>query len=374
MRSTRAFLTPCLIATSVGVVQAAPDAPVTLARLDVRAAVACTSQRDLAARITARSPRIRFVDDKAAFTVRAQFSTLGSGKILSELVLVASGVAPTSRRLIADSCAQAAEGIALIVAVTLDPTSIGSNTRAQTKDGASNASFDESATESPTNPSSNTIAERSDREKGDESMNPSQQKRAPAPETASTVTPLASPVPPREESGRFRVGAYVAGQSLFGPAPEWMPGIAAYFSAELDRSVVWSPLLVLGVSHAWRSGLVEWGGTASFSLDAASLDGCPLGLRWRSVQARACASVLAGILTAEGTATLNAPEPVSRPFIAVGPTAVLTAGLGSGVVLFARIGVGMNLVRDSYEFSPRVFHEVDTATASGSLGIGSRAD
>lgn len=369
MRSTRTFLIPTLLVTSVGVASAAPDGPVTFARLDVQAAAACASPTDLAARITARSPRIRFVDNKDALIVRARFSTLPSGKIQGDLVLVASGAVSISRRLVANSCAQAADGVALIVAVTLDPASASNNARTQAKDDTTNAPFVESLTKSPSNP-----ADMTERATGDESANPSPQQRAPTNEieadTASTASVVPSVVPRNNASERIRVGAYVTGQSLVGPAPKWMLGIGAYFSAELDRVSAWSPALVLGLAHTWRSGLVQWGGTASFSLDAASLDGCPVVLRLGNAQARACASFLAGILTAEGTATLNPPEPVRRPFAAVGPTASLSMVLGSNVALFARIGVGMNLVRDSFEFAPRVFHKVDAATAYGSLGIG----
>ena len=58
-----------------------------------------------------------------------------------------------------------------------------------------------------------------------------------------------------------------------------MPGVAAYAIATMDRDTLWSPAIALGVLHAWRSDLPEPGGSASFSLDAATVDACVLRLR-----------------------------------------------------------------------------------------------
>ena len=49
---------------------------------------------------------------------------------------------------------------------------------------------------------------------------------------------------------------------------------AASVMAALDRDELWSPAVVLGAMHAWRSGFVEAGGTAAFTLDVAYLIQC----------------------------------------------------------------------------------------------------
>jgi hypothetical protein len=141
-----------------------------------------------------------------------------------------------------------------------------------------------------------------------------------------------------------------------------MPGISVYAIAALDRDALWSPAIMVGVTHAWRNSLAEPGGTASFTLDAASLDTCALRLRLSVIEARACGSALVGRLSARGDNT-SAPATVARPFVTIGGAAVLTAGLGSIVELSARLGAGLTLLRDSYEFAPTIFYRADRITA-----------
>jgi len=48
----------------------------------------------------------------------------------------------------------------------------------------------------------------------------------------------------------------------------------------------------------------------------------------------------------------------------------MTASFGSTVELSARLGVGLTVLRDSYEFGNAVFHQSSLFTISASLGIG----
>ena len=79
------------------------------------------SRSELAARVAARSPRIQFVDE-AAISARSRSRRPAPGNVVAELVLATAGVEPPPRRFVARSCAEAADAIALIIAVTLDPT------------------------------------------------------------------------------------------------------------------------------------------------------------------------------------------------------------------------------------------------------------
>jgi len=56
----------------------------------------------------------------------------------------------------------------------------------------------------------------------------------------------------------------------------------------------------------------------------------------------------------------------------LGGSVLATAELAEIVELTARVAVGANLVRDSFVFTPVVFHEVPAVTAAVSLGIGVR--
>jgi hypothetical protein len=148
-----------------------------------------------------------------------------------------------------------------------------------------------------------------------------------------------------------------------------MPGIALYGMAALDRPGVWAPALFVGATHVWRDDLSQTGGTASFALDAATLDVCPLRLRWSRFAARPCAAALVGRMSVRGSDTGN-PASAARPFGVAG--AAITAGFGSTVELSVRLAVGVTVIRDSYEFATNVFYRASLITTSASLGVGVR--
>jgi hypothetical protein len=167
-------------------------------------------------------------------------------------------------------------------------------------------------------------------------------------------------------------GAQLAVESLVGVAPGVMPGAAAFAIASLEGPSAWSPALVLAFHHAWRTDVHEPGGTASFSLDAATLDVCPLRFRLAAIEARPCGSALFGRFAARATDTFDPAAESVRPLGVVGAAAVVTAHLGWLVEASGRLAVGANLVRDSFEFSPAIFHTVPPISAAASLGIGLR--
>jgi hypothetical protein len=325
----------------------APEAGPTKVRLELRAPRDCTSRDDLAARIATRSGRIEVVDE-AAISAHVDVTMSRPGSVVADLVLSSSGSEQASRRVVARSCAEVADGVALIIAVTLDP-----NLRA--------APGAPPAPEAP-----GTVGER---------VAPVNRTAAPAPARAETRPPAPAaevkteaPAARADEGGRRReLAASVAAQTIFGPAPSVMPGIALYFLVGLDRDGLWAPALVVGATHVWRSDLAEAGGAASFTLDAASLDACPLRLRWSRLTARPCASALFGRLATEGSNTPQAAN-AARPFGVVG--AAISADFGGPIELTARLGIGVTLLRDSYEFATNVFYRAEAITISASVGVG----
>jgi hypothetical protein len=102
------------------------------------------------------------------------------------------------------------------------------------------------------------------------------------------------------------------GQTIFGPAPAVMPGVALTGMIALDRDSVWSPALFVGATHAWRNDLPEPGGAASFALDAASVDACPLRLAWSLLVTRPCVSGLVGRMASSVDACPRRPAPPAR--------------------------------------------------------------
>jgi hypothetical protein len=285
---------------------------------------------------------VRFTDAGGTLEIRAEFAAAPAGSVAASVSLSSTGTKPSVRRVLGSSCGDAADAVALIIAVTLDPSAAFREQAAATS---------EAPTAAPTSASPPSAA-LPDAEKADS----------------------ADQHPARAAGARSRnsVAVQVAAQTLLGPAPEIMPAVALYAMIGIERAALWSPAVLLGASHAWRTGLVEEGGTAAFTLDAASFDACPFRLHWGPVDARPCGSVLIGRVSARGSQTRNAATESRRPFWVVGGAAVATANLSDLVELTARVAVGGNLVRDSFVFTPVVFHEVPAITAAASLGIGMR--
>ncbi len=358
-----AALLVALVSQSVLPPPARAGAPSPQVRLEIRGDVDCMSPADLSARINARTVQVE-ITDEAPLAARVTISSTRTGKLTADLIL---GSEPP-RRMTAPSCRDLADGLGLIIAVTLDPSlraqvqkgqphepGVPARAPGQPKPAASTAAAAPAVRPAPTSGTKSVAAAR-----------PAASSAVPPPAAPSaTVTqpPRPQPGPPRE------LHAALAGQTIFGPAPEAMPGVALYVTAALERDGPWAPALIVGAVHVWRSDLVQRGGTASFTLDAGSLDACPLRMRWRRGTARPCVAALIGRLAAQGSNTAPAFSS-GRMFAAAG--AALSASYGSTIEVSARLGLGVTIVRDAYEFANDVFHRADLFVVSASLGIGTR--
>jgi hypothetical protein len=369
-----ALLAALLLPIPIGAAEAAPEASLTKARLEVRAAPECTSYADLSARVAARSPRIHFVD-QAALYAQVILTAPEPGSVLAELVLSAADGKPAPRRVAARSCAEAADAVALIIAVTLDPASARKPATGPVRDpGAITDGEAVSRVASATKAGSPSPSEPKDQPAEQTVTDQPAERPDIAKPPAEPAAVVSVPPPPAGPSAttRYGFGAHLAGQVVIGPAPAVMPGVALYALAAIDRDGTWAPAIILGALHAWRSDLAELGSTASFALDAGSLDACPLRLRWSSLVARPCASLLVGRMTASGGADVSEAASTERPFVVAGGVVVLTAGIGSVVELTGRLSTGATLIRDSYGFRPTVFHRASFLTTSASVGLGIR--
>ncbi|HMF42846.1 MAG TPA: hypothetical protein VKQ32_19375 [Polyangia bacterium] len=315
---------------------AAPEAATTTVRLDGRGAAECTPRSDLAARVAARTPRVQFADDGA---VHAEVAVTSArpGNVVAELVL-GPARAEAPRRVVARSCAEAADAIALIIAVTLDPTLKGS------------APATSSAPPPAVKPPAEAVV-----------------AKPPAPAVESPARAVATPA----SATKRRFGVAVAGQTIFGPAPNVMPGIALYVMAALDRGGAWSPALFVGATRVWRDDLSQPGGSASFTLDAASVDACPIRLAGSALTVHPCASALVGRMASSGADTGNGVS-TARPFAVAGAAIAARFGVTASIELSLRLAAGVTLIRDSYQFGATTFHRADPVTTSASLGIGTR--
>jgi len=347
MTSGGALLVALWFQGAIGPSPAAPAAP-TKARLELRGGADCLSPGDLAARVAGRTARVQFADD-AAIYARVDLTSVRPGNVVAELILATTGAEPAPRRFVARSCAEAADAIALIIAVTLDPTlKLKRNAGEDAGGTAAKEAGTDRASPAPTNEA--------------------QQPEAPKPPpTATAVETARAPAQNPPAPMRWHFGVYAAGQTVFGPAPAVMPGIGLIGMAALDRAGAWAPALFIGASHAWRSDLAEPGGSASFTLDSANVDACPLRAAAFEFVLRPCVCGLLGRLGASGSDTEGAAS-AARPFATAG--LALNATFGTTVVVSARVSVAVTLLRDSYEFGGVTFHRADAITTALSLGVG----
>jgi len=309
LRSDRvSFLVAALLVAAPAAVRAEASA----ARLDVDASPSCSTRDELIARVAARSTRIRFVSDGAGIPLMtARIDAGAKGIVIAELTVVEPDGRRFARRLEAPSCAAATDALALVVAITLDP----------------------SAATAETPPASDAKAVAS-------AVTASPPPTAPAPEAAVARdghlegTP-AGEAPPVASQGRLTVLA--AGEVVTGPAPAAMPGVALAVQAALDRASIWSPAVILTLSHVFTADLSEPDGRAMFTLDLLGLDACPLRVVVFRLEARACAAGSVGRLSAQGSHTYD-PRAVSRPFATAGGTLRLTVPVVWRVELRGRFG------------------------------------
>ena len=369
---------------------AAPAEPAaTSARLEVQALPDCTTREELAARVAARSRRIHFDDEGGVGPkVRAVIARAPRGGASGDLVIVQPDGKLSSRHLSAASCAEATDAIALVIALTLDPMSAASASPSTSASGSAAAGRPGPTAPSPSAPQTGatppppaanrpapSVAEAASARPPAPSRsteNPTRPERSTPPSPSADREPsvvASNPAPPVATHNRFGGGA--TAQELFGLAPGALPGLGVYLVAALDREALWSPAVVLAGTHAWSNGLVEPGGTAAFTLDAITLDACALRLHLAPLEARACGTALYGRLGASGSVTYS-PASAARPFAAAGGALLLSLELGRVFELSGRFGASASLIRDSFAFTPAVFHRTAAVTIAAGLGLGVR--
>jgi hypothetical protein len=327
---------------------AQPPAPA--ARLELDASPSCSTRDELVARVAARSTRIRFVTDGAGVPALAARIEVGArGGVIAGLTVVEPDGRKFTRRIEAPSCAAATDALALVVAITLDPSVV----------------IDVSPRSAPPTPAAPPAAAPAPAAAPPKSPEP-------APPEAEVARPAgpAEPGAPTAPAIRY-LGAAVSAEAIAGPAPTLMPGAALELEAGLERASILSPAMMLTLAHAWSGDVVEPLGTAAFTLDLVSLDACPLRLLLLRVEARACAAGSLGRLAAQGSRTFDAGS-VARPFATAGGAARLVLPSGSRVQVRIRVGAGATLWRDAFQFDRDVFHRVASVTLVGDVGLGVR--
>ncbi len=311
---------------------------------------ACSTRDELIARVAARSSRIRFVGDGAGIPVlTARIEVAPRGVVVADLKVLEPDGRRFQRRIEAPSCAAATDALALVVAITLDPSAATGDATGATGTDARSGVTD--ATPAPP-------------------AEPSPAASLAPPPPVGPETELVRETPATAAEG-YRFTAAILAEAVAGPAPEVVPGPAIEIQAAFDRASILSPALALTFAHLWSDALNEDGGTAGFTLDLVGLDACPVRLGLSRLEARVCAAGQVGRLAAQGSNTYD-PRSVSRPFATAGGTVRFAILLPWRIEVRARFGVGATLWRDAFEFTPEVFHRVASVTLVGDVGIGVR--
>jgi hypothetical protein len=339
-----------------GAAQPGGDGGDASASLELDAPPECATRKNLIARVGTRSHHIRFLAPAAtASALRVVVAQSARGAVTGELTLVRPDGRRASRRLAAPTCAEIVDGLALIIAITLDPAHAITDPAVT---AAGDADAPPASSSLPAAASASTPAAAPTPEPSP----PAATAEPPPPEMVST----AAPAPTHRWAA---VGA--GGRLVVGPAPEVMPGIALHGMVAFDRPSLWSPAARLALARTAVGGLLQTGGTADFALDAGTMDACPFRLALPPLDLRACAAATLGRLTVQGTNTYSGRS-AYRPFVAVGGSALAALGLGQRFEVGVRVAGAAPLIRDAFQFVPQVFYRVASVTLEVDLSLAMR--
>jgi hypothetical protein len=347
MSSARLLLLALILSTEISDAAAAQPSSIHV-QLEVRSALNCASRAKVVDRVRVRSPKIAFVENNGEVVIGATFSK--QAEVFTGEVTWLEGDKPAQvRRLNAGSCEDAVDGVALILAITLDPNA---------------------ALELPEEVDSATS---NGRAVVDDSPTPALKEPRISPSNASVVSVGDASALQAAESAapgvNWRFSGAVAGELGLGIAPSPMLGTAALFEFSPSSPATLVPALVLGGFWRWSAASKQAEGRADFELAAITLDVCPTRFQWPNVKLHTCAAGLVGRLFATGSESRAASGRISRPFIGVGLAASLHWEISEHLGVLARVSPQVNVVRDEFEFGSRVFHEVPPLAIHVNVGL-----
>jgi hypothetical protein len=334
-----------LAAAATATAAAAETVPV---RLDFVSRAGCGTAAEVARRVALRSARIDFSPAASGGqVVRVEMDRSAAGRFDVSLTFAGRAGRPSSRRIDTGSCDEALDAIALIVVVTLDPSTVGAAPPATPPPPSAPARPSQPSSPSPPPPEPPADA-------------------VPPPEAPPAIVNAPTP-----RAATFTLAAGVDGRGASAPSPAIMFGFGVYARAGWDRSSIWSPRIGVAAAYFPERSVAATGGTAVFSLALVALDLCPVWLRLGAFGLGGCAEATGGWMSARGTETF-APQAQRRPVAATGASAALTWEPGAAIEIVGFVAGGFSLIRDQFQFSPAVFHEVPRLTLTAGVGAGVR--
>lgn len=324
------------------------------------------------------------------------------------LVTRQRGAAPTVREIKAGSCSEAADALALIVALTLDPNAAarapqtrperdGDNTKPRATPEAQ-GSDTSSATRNPREkPRSAPGARQRPTQPASNAPQPPPLSSAPRPEPNSISASISEPRAARSSDAHLR-GArprhadprdasppsarpnnarrttfdlLVSASAASGVAPRWAPEGGASLGLTAPFIEGYQAMLRVGVRRAPEQTTATSQGDATFSLWAAHAALCPLVAELERLWLVPCVSFEYGKLSARGARTSNATSS-ERDFLTLGPKLAGQLRLATPLYLHLGAELGIPLRRDRYVLGSLEVYATPSALGRFELGLGVR--
>lgn len=354
----------------------ADEAPLR-ARLRFSSPARCGSAADFGERVQRRAPRIRF-GSRGADRVSVRIASGASG-LDASVTLTSGGRRISQRRIEAETCEDALDALALVVAVTLEGQERTRRERVRRARPAVAPAPSEPTPEpepvaaAPAEPISEPAASpepAAPAESAPAEPPPEPEPPPPPPPPAPAIADT-PPAPSSAERPSWRAGLGAGAAFNVGAGPSLLPGWLVYGRFGWEIAPLWSPELILSFSSLGRDGFEQASGRADFEVQSLSAELCPLRWSLGPVDGLPCLQLVYGRLQARGYDTIAAAE-YDRPWTTLGASAQLTAHL-SFIELRAQVGAGFPLARDTFRFEPEpTVHRVPLVSFGGSIAAGLR--
>lgn len=321
----------------------------------------CPSQADFEARVRSRMPA-RESTATSPRRIEARLSKNGT-RVAASVVLTDANGAVTKRRIVAASCNEAVDGLALIVALTVDPLEAHTGpVPPQTNEAEST-----------------TSSSGADASSGDHAASPSGESKGntPQPEqTSPVVHDEAAPAPAEPETEtsesaaspsamQLRFGASASFLVVAGTVPAVSPGGELSLVASMWRA----PAIGVRVGGRLVAPASDSGteGRASFSWWSAFLGGCVGTGPSAAFVLSGCAVYELGQLGATGSSTRNAASSMEM-WQALGPELRLEWALAAPVALNAGVAGMFPLRSERFFLGNDVVYQVPTVGIRAEIG------
>ena len=296
--------------------------------LEYRAGGGCPDQASFMTSVRNRAARARLA--VLGEHVRTFVVVLDAGPPATGSVTIQQAGRPHgSREVRADTCAEVADALALVVALAVDP--LGG--------------------QAPKPPSA---------ERNDELTAEAQSDAAPS----SGASPFH-----RTPTSALRAGAdFVA---VTGVAPDVVLSLSPF--VEWSRTGAWwKPSVRVAFERTTTGALSIAGGEALFTWTVGRLDACPLGLGSGAVRFAACARLEAGALEVNGRGDRGAQQQ-RVPWVAAGPAARGEWSPFAGAFVDAEVAPLLRAYQDRFFFFPdTTVYRVPALGLGAAIGIGAR--